>query len=114
VALTAQRDDLDRRIAALDNALSAMGAAVRPVAGARVAVGRGRGGRGGRRAGSLKDYIARVLSAGSGAMAVKDIAAAVVKAGYKSSNKTLAKSVGSALAHMPDVLKVGRGLFKMK
>ena len=68
----------------------------------------------GRRAGSLKDQIAKILSVGKGAMAVRDITARVLKSGYKTRNKTLAKSVGIALTQMPDVVKIGRGVFRRK
>ena len=40
--------------------------------------------------------------------------AAVTRAGYKSKNKTLAKSIGIALSVMSTVEKVGRGQFKLK
>ena len=110
--LAAQRAVLDAQISAIEQALATMGgtfmarAQVRPVvAGAT---------RGRRRSGSLKEYIGRVLSAKSGPMAVKDITAAVMKAGYPTRNKTLAKSVGIALTQMPEVRKVGRGPFRMK
>jgi hypothetical protein len=66
------------------------------------------------RPGSLKDFIVRVLSAASGPMSVKDIAAGVLEAGYKSKNRTLAKSVGIALAQMPEVARVRRGVFRLK
>lgn len=126
-SLIGQRENLDRQIAAIDQALVAFGghapavsvAAAAPTAragGRRRGGGRRGGGRGGRgrrgvRPGSLKDYIHRVL-AGGGVMAVKDIATGVVKAGFKSKNKTLAKSVGIALARMPGVKRMGRGKFR--
>lgn len=47
-------------------------------------------------------------------MAVKDVTAAVVRAGYQTRNRTLGKSVGIALAQMPNVTKLGRGTFKLK
>ena len=47
-------------------------------------------------------------------MAVKDITAAVLKAGYPSKSKTLAHSVGVALREMPGVVKVGRGQFRLR
>lgn len=117
-SLIGQRENLDRQIAAIDQALLAFGghapavfnSAAAPTARAG---GQRRGGarKGGVRPGTLKDYIHRVL-AGGGVMAVKDIAAGVVKAGFKSKNKTLAKSVGIALAKMPGVKRVGRGKFR--
>jgi hypothetical protein len=47
-------------------------------------------------------------------MAVKDITEGVRRGGYETRNKTLAKSVGIALTQMPEVDKVGRGLFRLK
>ena len=107
--LLAQRDVIEAQIVAVDNALSAMGTAPVPAT-------RGPGRRPGRqpgRAGSLKSFIGQVMS-GSGIMAVKDITDAVVKAGYKSRNQTLAKSVGIALTEMPNVTKVARGQFRLR
>lgn len=117
--LAAQRGAVDRQIAAVDAALSAFGAAgggggARVGGGAR-AVGRpkGSGARtAGVRKGSLKEYLLRVLNSAGGVMAVKDITSAVLRAGYKSKNQTLAKSVGIALTETPGVKKVGRGKFK--
>ena len=116
--LVAQRATLEGQIAALDRALAAMGSGatahvgvVRKAAGRKAGVGRGRHGR---RAGSLKEYIIKVLKGGGGAMAVKDITGGVRRAGYPTKNKTLAKSVGIALTQMPDVRKVGRGKFRAK
>jgi hypothetical protein len=103
------RAEIDAKISAIESALSAMGTA--PARGAAAPRG-GRGGGRGVRAGSLKYYIGRVL-AGRGVMAVKDITAAVRKAGYKTKNKTLGKSVGIALTQMKDARKVGRGRFKL-
>ncbi len=128
--LTAYRDQLERQrlnlaaeIAALDSALSAIGGGPalrgrrpgrppgRPAARPLPAPRRGRP----PRKGSLKEFILKVLSAAPGReMAVKDIATGVVRAGYKSSNKTLAKSVGIALTEIPGVLKVGRGRFRLR
>jgi hypothetical protein len=117
--LSLQRADLDAQIQAVTRALEAMGG--HPVA-ARIP---GRPGRppgrppgrrpGGKalRPGSLKAFIADVLSSG-GIMAVKDITSGVLKAGYKTQNKTLAKSVGIALTEMRGVAKVGRGRFRLK
>ncbi len=105
--LIAQRDAIDEQLAAVDNALRAMDSSAAP---------RGPGRRPGRqpgRAGSLKSYIGKVMG-GRGIMAVKDITSAVVKAGYKSRNKTLAKSVGIALTEMPNVTKIGRGQFRLR
>lgn len=126
--LHAQRSALDVQIGALDAALAALrgGApraaatrgrrrAGRPTRAPGKAKRRGRAPRatGGVRSGSLKDYIQRVLSAGT-PMSVKDVTSGVTKAGFKTKNKTLATSVGIALANMPSVARVSRGVFKLK
>jgi hypothetical protein len=107
-SLIAQRDALDAEIRTIEQTLQMLGG--RPTARAR---GTGASGRGGPRTGSLKEYIINVLR-GSGVKSVKDITAAVLKAGYPTKNKTLDKSVGIALAQMPMVQKVGRGQFRLK
>jgi len=108
--LVAERAQVASQIDAIEQALTAMGAARRAPAG-RPAPGR----RGvGVRRGSLKYYVERVLRAGAGPMAVKDVTAGVRKAGFKSKNKTLAKSVGIAMSQMPKVAKLSRGVFRLK
>lgn len=113
-SLHAQRDALDHQIGAIENALAAFAGAAAPRSGR---VGRpkknGGGGSGQYRSGSLKDYVESVLASGA-VMAVKDIADAVLAAGFKTKNQTLAKSVGIALTQMPNVEKVGRGKFQLK
>lgn len=109
--LVAQRGHVDQQIGAIDKALSAMGTAPRTRA-AKAPRGGRRGG--GTRAGSLKDFIARVLGTTRKPMAVKDVTARVLRSGFKSKNKTLAKSVGIALTQMPNVAKVSRGMFRLK
>jgi hypothetical protein len=115
--LAGQVDAIHAQLNAIDGLLAGMGsarvAAARPSAAKGAARRPGRGRRG-PRAGSLKEYILKVLS-GRGTVAVKDIAAGVVRAGYKSSNKTLAKSVGIALAELKGhVVKVGRGRYRAR
>jgi hypothetical protein len=105
--LRSQRAAIDAKIGALDAALNAMGSAL------PTTVGLGRG-RHGPREGSLKDYVSKVLDAAGDVMSVKDITDGVLKLGYKTRNKTLAKSVGIALAEMSNVRKVGRGKFRVK
>lgn len=108
--LLAQRNALDSQLGAVEGALREMNATV-----AKATLGRPAGRRsagGGRfRSGSLKEYIHGVLSSG-GTMSVKDITDGVLRAGYPTKNKTLAKSVGIALTEMPGVTKVGRGQFR--
>lgn len=113
--LEAQCRTLAAQIAAVDRALQALtgAAAPRGTAPGRPPAGRRPRGAKGFRAGSLKEHIANVLG-GGGTMQVKDIAAGVLEAGYRTANKTLAKSVGIALTEMPNVRKVGRGRFRLK
>lgn len=66
------------------------------------------------RGGSLKDYVTRVLTAAGKPMEVKTIADQVVKNGFKSKNKTLAKSVGIILAGMKNAARVRRGVFQIR
>jgi hypothetical protein len=106
--LTAQRATLESRAMALDRAITALGGAV---AGAKV---HHRGNR--RRAiheGSLPAYIRRVLHAHRKPMTIKEVTAAVLKAGLKSRNKELPKTVGKYLAKLPGVTKVARGVFRL-
>ncbi len=107
--LLAQRAHFDAQIAAVDQALQVMG--TKPAAGTLGRRGRAKGG--GPREGSLKDFICRVLKSG-GVMSVKDITEGVLKAGYQTKNRTLAKSVGIALTEMPSAQKVARGKFRLK
>ncbi len=115
-ALLKQRAEIDSQIADIDQALAKLGftaeAPTRKPAGRRPGPKPGRQA-GKTRPGSLKEFVNNVL-AGGGVMAVKDITTEVVRAGYKSKNKTLAKSVGIALTEMKNVKKVGRGRFRVK
>ncbi len=58
--------------------------------------------------------IQSVLRAHGDAMSVRDITTAVRKAGYPSKNPTLNKNVGMALAEMLDVVRVHRGVFRLR
>jgi hypothetical protein len=107
--MSAERAALDAQISALESALAAMGTGVTARNGAtRVRASSER------RAGSLKDHIQRVLAKAGAPMAVSDITAAVVRSGFKSKNKTLGTSVGIALADMPGVRRVGRGVYRLR
>lgn len=116
--LMARQAELSQQLQAVDQALAVMegartvGRAAPPPRAARPARRRRVAG-GAVRPGSLKAYVLDVLSSGQ-TMAVKDITAEVLKAGYKTKNKTLAKSVGIALTQLPQVKKVGRGRFRLK
>ena len=107
--LAAQRAALDAQVAALDQAITALGGSVGSVQVHR----------GGRRppafrTGTLPAYIRQVMPSHRGPIAVKDVTAAVLKAGYKSRDKALPKTVGKYLAAMPGVRKVGHGVYRAK
>lgn len=108
--LADQRNETDHQMQAIDAALAALGesSGTAPRADARRKWGQGP------RAGSLKDYVARVLRGLVKGKRVKDIAAAVKKAGYKSKSKTLDHAVSKALADMKNVTKAGRGVYRLK
>lgn len=108
--LADQRNETDNQMQAIDAALAALGesSSTAPRADARRKWGKGP------RAGSLKDYVARVLRGLVNGKRVKDIAAAVKKAGYKSKSKTLDHAVSKALADMKNVAKAGRGVYRLK
>jgi hypothetical protein len=117
--LAAQRSVIEEQIANIDQAIRSLGGTVRmksapasASASKRDAAGRRTGPTGFRR-GSVKEHITRILGSSKRVMTVKEVTAAVRKSGYKTKNKTLAKSVGIALASMPNVKKVGRGQFKL-
>lgn len=105
-ALAAERNALDTQVAALESALAVMGAASASRNGATSARASSE-----YRTGSLKAYIQRVLSDSGSPMPVAEVTDAVVRAGFKSKNKTLGTSVGIALAEMPTVRRVRRGVY---
>lgn len=109
--LAAQRAEIDSQLAVLDHALAALGATARPPT-KHVAGGR----RGGRAAwaGSLKSFILRVLQGRVRPLAVKDIAAAVLNAGYQSRDKDLGRAVHKYLTSMPQIVRVTRGQYRLR
>jgi hypothetical protein len=118
-SLVNQLSAIQAEVSAVEATIRQMGATTTAAAGkpvyssAPATKGKGRG-RHGPRPGSLKEFIVRALT-GKGVMAVKDITAGVRDLGYKTKNKTLAKSVGIALAELKDrVQRVGRGKFKLR
>lgn len=67
------------------------------------------------RFGSLKEKLLMLLRSEYDSAAVSKLTTEVERRGYKTKNKTLAKSVGIALAEMVKsghVVKVSRGVFK--
>jgi len=111
--LLGQQSAIEARIQGLDAALAAVGA---PAPAAKARVGRPPGRRRGRsgrapRAGSLKSFILKVMKPGEG-MAVKDIAVAVRRAGYRTNSNNFPNQVSNALAQMKELSKVGRGVYR--
>ncbi|MGE3181996.1 MAG: hypothetical protein AB7N71_10220 [Phycisphaerae bacterium] len=122
-ALVAQQDQIEKQIRSIDEIMSSLGTAATATAMSRTshasanghrATGKKPKGNSGHRVGSLKDMIHQTLLHAGRPMAVKDIAEQVVASGYKSKNKTLAKSVGIALLDMKSVKKVARGTYAAK
>ena len=111
--LLRQQAELQAQIDQVTQALEALGGSVvgghsRP---ARPTGNSARSGVRGRRQDSLKSRILKVMKVGE-EMAVKDIAAAVRKAGYKTNSVNFGNQVSNALAQMKEVSKTGRGRFK--
>lgn len=113
--LVNEQTGLQKKLAALDATIAAFGGngvSYGAMPGPAARMGR-KGGRGAYRRGSLKECIDGVMAGGE-PMEVKEVHAAVLKAGFRSKNKTLAKSIGIALSQMPTVVKVSRGVFRAK
>ena len=125
--LVMQRDSLDSQIDGIGRAIEAMGAFAparrgRPRRAVKVArVGRPAGAKAkrvsaavsGARAGSLKDYIVRVLRQHTKPMSPRDLGARVVKAGFKTNAKDITKAVSNALPQLKAVRKVGFGVYQL-
>ena len=113
--LAAEQAQLAVQLGALDQLLTTLGGTAPKPTARRALQGRKiRGGHGGALEGSLKSYIDRVLRGTRRPMRGAEVAAAVLKAGYKSRSKALAQSVGVALRTMPGVKKIGHGVFRAK
>jgi hypothetical protein len=112
-ALAAQQTQLASQVEALDQLLATLGGTVPKPRGQRALKGRRTGGgRERARPGSLRSFVAQVLRAARKPLRRTEIAAAVLKAGYKTRNKTLGKSVGVMLRNMAGVKKMGRGVYR--
>ena len=128
--LVAERSSLDNAITTIATAMDAMGGTGAPARKrgrkpgrppGRPAAKRGRakkrkagrpaGGGRGLRAGSLPDFVIKTLSATGRPMSPADIASEVVKAGYKTKSKDLAKAVSNALPNLRRIKKTGRGMY---
>jgi hypothetical protein len=108
--LAAQRALVDEQIAAIERALAVLGVSAGAATARVVRAPRGSA----RRPGSLKEFVERVLRGRRGPMSVKDVTAAVLKAGYETKNKTLDTSVQIALANMPNVRRIARGQYQLR
>ncbi len=116
--LNARRAALDTQIAGIESAIGSMGGKLRASASGLGGKRRGRppltaasaSGRGAR-PGSLRDSIVRVLRQRGSALSPKEIAASVVKAGYKSKSSDLARAVNNTLPKVAGIRKIGRGLY---
>jgi len=107
--LTSRRSSLDAQIEGMESAINILGAAPRTrTAGRKLGRPTGSGGV----TGSLKDTIVRVLRQRAVALSPREIAAKVVKAGYKTSTKNLTKAVSNTLPEINNVRKVARGLYR--
>jgi uncharacterized C2H2 Zn-finger protein len=107
--LAARQAELETQVAALDQLLAVLAGAAPRAAATPGPRGRSRGPV---RQGSLKSFVVRVLHAARRPMRRIEIADAVLKAGYKSRDKTFAKSVGVVLRTVPGVKKLGRGVYQ--
>lgn len=125
-SLMAEREQLEERIAAIQNAISALngsagGHAVSARPAARVPIarapkarrGKKRGG-GGRRpeGGALRDFVIKVLRASDTPLGVQDISSRVIAAGYPTASKDLSKAVSNMLPNVKEVKRVSRGLYR--
>ena len=125
--LTVQRESLDTQIDGIALAMEAMGVAVaarptrakrrgRPARAKARPKAKARGGRvtvRGVRAGSLKDYIVRVLRQEARPMSPRDLGARVVRAGFKTKAKDITKAVSNALPQLKAAKKVGFGKYQL-
>ena len=108
--LLVRRDQVDREISALDDALVALGSKQNGVARRVVQTRRPKG----MREGSLKDFIIKVLGRQSTPATPKEIAIKVIRAGYKSNAKNLNTVVSVALPKIKKVKRVGFGNYILR
>ncbi len=126
--LAARRAAVEGEIAALESAMTALGSdtpargkaratrrpATKKAAARKVLVAKPRAAAGGgMRPGSLKSYMVRVLRASSKPLSPKDLAAGVIKVGYKTKSKNLVRAVSNALSGMKGIKRLGHGQYRM-
>ena len=120
VQLKTYHDDLVARVSALRGEMEGVATAIAAMEGVAPRFGRvsvlGAARRGPRPAGtSLKDFIIKVLGSTSGPMSVKDLGAAILRAGYQTKSRNLGNQISMALAQLTrgrKVKKVGRGMYR--
>jgi len=127
-ALVDRRSAIDEQIQSLESAMGMMsGGLAIPDGPSRKGLGAGGGSRGksgggkatkGKatrdgREGSLKQMIVKVLGSTTRPLSPSEIAANVVKVGYKTTASNLTKAVSNALPQMNQVKKAGRGLYRV-
>ncbi len=126
-ALLTQRASLDVQIDAVGRALGEMGLATKatptrrttkkrakPKVKARPRAKAKKGPAVGKiRAGSLRDYIGRVLRQRSTPMSPAEIGTGVVRAGFKTKSKDITKAVSNTLPKMTNIKKMGFGKYQV-
>lgn len=111
--LLVQRASLDGQINAVAAAMQALGVSGPKTRKRRVYKKRGRPAGKGVRAGSLKDYIVRVLRQSARPMSPRDIGASVVRAGFKTKAKDITKAVSNTLPQLTGIKKMGFGMYQL-
>ena len=119
--LMEQKSAIDRQIEAVAQAIEVMGSASgsaprigRPRMGRPRGRGRGRPKNAGAgRAGSLKDYIVRVLNHTTQPLSPRDIGQRVKQAGFSTKSKDLTKAVSNTLPDLRRVKRVGFGRYRL-
>jgi len=110
--LMSRRDQIDRELSAIGDAMAALGSAPAPARGGAGAKRARRGA--GHRDGSLKSFIVSVLGRYNSPATPKEIAAKVMQAGYKSKAVDLTKAVSNALPELNEVKRIGFGKYSLK
>lgn len=110
--LMAQRSALDAQIEGVTRAMQAIGAVV-PARPAARGVRKGWPTSGGARAGSLKDYIVRVLRQHPKPMSPREISSRVLSAGFKTKARDITKAVSNTLPKLKNVKRVGFGAYQL-
>ncbi len=114
--LLARRKKVLAQLAKIDREIMAIGGTSTGTPGPATAVvtGRTRGARRSRATGKpLAEYISSILSKSRRPVRARDVAAAVVKAGYPTHSKNFYGIVAAALRDESRFKRTGRGLYKL-